>query len=122
MSKTIATPVTARTIRTAFISGALDVPEGASTDSLKPGARGTLSPVLVKAYLKANRGTVYMPGNSPLVTLPVKGRNGRPLKRQPQVPTVEARALAGAKGKRGRLSSDDLNAAAEAWVKVNRPS
>lgn len=135
MSKSIATPVPAKTVRTAFRDGTLDATKvtdakgnpvntaslfGASGDSTK--VRGRIHPAFI-AYFNENvkgasyaeksvaeKKTVEVPLNSP--------KTGRPIK--PVTMTLaEVRALSGTTGKKGRVSSADLAAAGLAYQKAN---
>lgn len=131
MSKSKSIVVNTATIRAAFMGdNALTPAEGVSTASLF-GANGTASaPVKVRGrihpahrdvFLAANPGTVFGEGeNAPAkrtVDLPlVSEKTGRPIK-PVTVPVTEAKRLAGVEGKRGRLSSDELVAAAAAYQK-----
>lgn len=83
--------------------------------------RGRVAPFFRDAFLAANPGTVFGEGdNKPAdrtVDLPlVSAKTGRPIK-PVTVPVAEAKALAGVAGKRGRLSSAELVAAAAAYQK-----
>jgi hypothetical protein len=132
MSRSKSTVVSTATIRAAFAKGGTLNPAKVTIDG-KPvstaslfGAdgsgtkvRGRIHPAFVAAFLDANPGTVFGEGeNAPAsrtVDLPlVSAKTGRPIK-PVTVPVSEAKALAGVKGKRGRLSSDELSRAAAAY-------
>lgn len=132
MSKNLATPVTAKTIRTAFQSGALDPAkvvnakgEPVNTGCLFSGpqgrGRGRLNPAFVQAFLDANPGTTYAEKVAEVktVTVPLTSpKTGRPIK-PVTLPMAEVRSLAGKAGKVGRLSSADLIAAGQAYQKAH---
>jgi hypothetical protein len=129
MSKrTVSTPVTAKTIRQAFQSGALDPAKvvNAKGDAVNPAClfsgpqgkgRGRLNPAFVAAFLDANPGTTYAEkvAEVKMVEVPLTSpKTGRPIK-PVSLPISEVRTLAGVAGKKGRLSQADLTAAAKAY-------
>lgn len=84
--------------------------------------RGRIHPAHVEVFLSANPGTKFGEGESApakrTVSVPRTSANGRALK--PVIlPVAEAKALAGVAGKRGRLSSAELEAAGVAYQKAN---
>lgn len=136
-----AVAVSAKTIRTAFQSGALDPakvvalnPKGepktdkdgnpviANPACLFGGPQGTgrgrLNPAFVKAFLDANPGTTYAEKtvkDTRMVEVPMfSAKTGRPVKSLTK-PISEVRKAAGVEGKKGRLSKDDLLRAAKAF-------
>ncbi len=131
MTKSNTRVVSTAEIRAAFTGdNPLTPADGVSTASLF-GANGTAAnPVKVRGrihpahrdvFLAANPGTVFGEGdNAPAsrtVDLPlVSAKTGRPIK-PVNVPVAEAKRLAGVEGKRGRLSSAELVAAAAAYQK-----
>jgi hypothetical protein len=133
--KSVSRPVDAKTIRTAFHNGTLDASkvvdakgQPVNTGSLFGGpqgkGRGRLNPALVQAFLDANPGTTYDQKGANVqpktVEVPrVSPKTGRPVK-STILPIAEVRALAGVSGKRGRLSSAHLVAAAEALTAQGR--
>jgi len=131
MSKSIATPVSAKTVRTAFRDGTLDASKvldgkgnavntaslfGADGTSTK--VRGRIHPAFVAYFNDNAKGQTYAEksvAEKTMVTLPlVSLKTGKPVK-PVQVPIAEARALSGTTGKKGRLSSADLVTAATAY-------
>lgn len=83
--------------------------------------RGRIHPAFVAAYLSANPGHAFGEGaNAPAsrtVMLPLtSAKTGRAIK-PVEVSVTEAKRLAGVEGKRGRLSSEELVAAAAAYQK-----
>lgn len=131
MAKSALTPVTTKTVRMAFVTGALDASKvvdakgnPVSTASLLGAdgtgekVRGRLKPEFIDAYVAANPGTVFVEGpdaNVKTVEVPRKSAKGRDLK--PAVlPIAEVRRLAGIEGKKGRLSKADLAKAGAALV------
>jgi hypothetical protein len=129
MSKSKSIVVNTATIRAAFMGkGALTPADGVSTASLF-GANGTATaPVKVRGrihpahrdvYLAANPGHTFGEGDAApakrTVLLPlVSAKTGRAIK-PVEVSVTEAKTLAGVAGKRGRLSSDELERAAAAF-------
>lgn len=134
MSKSKSIVVSTATIRAAFVGDNATLNPAKVTDAKgaavstasllgKSGdgsmVRGRIHPLFVAAYLAANPGTTFGEGdNKPAdrtVSLPlVSEKTGRPIK-PVTVPVSEAKSLAGVAGKRGRLSSDELVAAAKAY-------
>lgn len=131
MAKSTLTRVNSKTVRTAFVTGALDASKvidakgnPVSTASLFGAdgtgekVRGRLKPEFVQAFLDANPGTEFVEGaqaNVKTVEVPRKSAKGRDLK--PAVlPIAEVRALAGVEGKKGRLSRADLARAGQALM------
>lgn len=85
----------------------------AKENGVEVGARGVIAPSVIKAFRKANPKHTYEPkvAEARTVTVDVKtkdsrGRN-RTAKRTLTLP--EARALLGAEGKRGRISTARLS-------------
>lgn len=131
MSKSTRTPVSAKTIRTAFQTGTLDASKvvdgkgkpvtplsvlGRDGDASR--VRGRVNPAFVAAFLAANPTATYAEksqAESPMVEVPlVSPKTGRSVK--PVVlPRAEVRALAGIEGRRGRIGKSDLLAAGAAF-------
>jgi hypothetical protein len=137
MSKSTRTPVSAKTIRTAFQTGALDAAKvvdakgkpvtplsvlGRDGDASR--VRGRVNPAFVTAFLEANPGSTYAEksqAESPMVEVPlVSPKTGRPVK-PVTLPRAEVRSLAGIEGRRGRIAKSDLAAAGVAF-QVKRTS
>jgi hypothetical protein len=128
MTRSKSTVVSTADIRAQFANGTLTPAKDVSTASLfgkdgtrsKPGKiRGRVHPAHVEVFLAANPGTVFGEGEDapPARTamLPLlSAKTGKPIK-PVEVSVTEAKALAGVKGKRGRLSSDELARAAKAY-------
>ena len=133
-SKSKSTVVGTAAIRAQFLDGTLTPAKGVSTASLfgangtrkSPGnVRGRIHPAHVQVFLDANPGTVFGEGeNAPAartIKVPRKGANGRALS-PVTLPVSEAKALAGVAGKRGRMSSAELEAAGAAYQKAQAKS
>jgi len=125
MSKSILTPVPAKVVRQAAREGRFTVPEAAKAcvfGGPQGRGRGRLNPSLVAAFNEAmaSEGVVYAGEKTAVegrqVTLPLTKMNaaGARLKRPESLPVSEVRRLAGAEGKRGRLSKADIAKATEA--------
>lgn len=128
-------PVTAAQIRAAFRDGSLDAskvvdakgnPVNAAclTSGPQGTGRGRINPALVQTFLDANPGATYNQKASnaqpKTVEVPrVSPKTGRPVK-PTTLPISEVRALAGVSGKKGRLSSADLDKAAAALTEQGR--
>lgn len=131
-SKNALAPVSAKQVRATFRDGTLDASKvvdakgnavntaslfGADGTSTK--VRGRIHPAFVAAYNASGLGTYAEKSiaEQNMVTLPlVSAKTGRPIK-PVEVPIAQARALSGTTGKKGRLSSADLVAAAAAYQK-----
>ena len=134
--RSVKTPVSAKTIRTAFRDGTLNVKDvkDANGKPVNPVSifgpegdqsrcRGRLNPAFAAFYTEKVKGTTYAEksgADERTVEVPrVSAKTGRAIK--PTVlPIAEVRALAGVSGKKGRLSKADLTAAAEALTKAGR--
>lgn len=123
MSKSVSTPVSAKTVRAAFAAKAFEAPAAALPSLVgngPRGARGRLHPAAREAFEAAHPGFVVAEktvSDEPTVEIvPVRqdkaGRTRRLKARQ--VAVSEVRALAGTVGKRGRLGKVEIAAAAEA--------
>lgn len=122
MSKSVATPVSAKFIRTAFAEGKFTAPDEALPSlvgSGANGARGRLNPLAVEAFLAQVPGHTYAEKTvKPEATVTIvptrKDKNGRvrSLKAR-EVSVSEVRRLAGGPA-RGRLSAATIAKAAEA--------
>lgn len=131
MAKNALAPVDTKTIRNAFVTGALDASKvvdakgkPVSTASLLGAdgtgtkVRGRLHPAFVAAFEAANPGTVFVEGaeaNVKTVEVPRTSAKGRPMK-PATLPIAEVRRLAGIEGKKGRISKADLAKAGAALV------
>lgn len=134
--RSVKTPVSAKTIRTAFRDGTLNVKDvkdangkpinpvsvlGADGDASR--CRGRLLPAFAAFYTEKFPNTTYAEksgADERTVEVPrVSAKTGRPVK-PTRLPIAEVRALAGVSGKKGRLSKADLLAAAEALTKAGR--
>lgn len=138
MSKSISTPVTAKTIRLAFQTGTLDASNvvdangkpvsplsvlGRDGDASR--VRGRLNPAFVQAFLTANPASTYAEksvAEVPMVQVPLTSpKTGRAIK-PVTMPRSEAKALAGVGGRKGRLSAEHLLAAGKAYqAKTAKP-
>ena len=114
--------VSAKVIREFFASNPDKAPESAAK-SLAQGARGRIHPDAVKVFSQANKGKAYDASakvrDTASVTLKVKGvtATGKSHTKLVKVPASEARTLAGTDaGKRGRLSTKAVEAAAAAFA------
>ena len=127
-----ATPVSAKRVRAAYAEGAFTAPDEAlpsllggsysKTAGFTPSAtgniRGRLHPSAIEAFNEQVRGEVYAGEKVQVDTRTVEvpmfsPKTGRPVKSR-TLPLSEARALAGAEGRKGRLSKADIQAVAKA--------
>lgn len=131
MGKSKVSIVGAAEVREAYRSGRLDaskvkdakgnpVNTGCLTGGPQGRGRGRMNPALVAHFLDNTPGTEYAEKVTTVktTTLPVTRTNARGavLKRPVEVPTSEARTLAGKPGSKGRLSQADLEKAAAAFM------
>lgn len=127
MSKSTITLVPASRVRAAFAAGEFTAPEAALPSLIGAKGdgkvRGRLNPLAIAAFNEQVKGEQYAGEKSKVeaksVTLPLTKMNaaGARLKRPEAFPLSEVRALAGVVGKKGRLSSAEVKAAAEAVEK-----
>jgi hypothetical protein len=136
MSKrNVATPVSIKTIRTAFQDGTLDAtkvvdskgnPVNANSVLGRDGdvsrVRGRIHPAFVAAYVEANPGSVYAEKSAveqSTITLPVTktSKSGATLARPVEVPLSEFRRLSGQA--MGRPSAAAKATAADAYKAEN---
>lgn len=139
MSKNIATPVSAKSVRAAFAAGEFTAPtealpslvggktvkvDGVLTHVPSPSGlvRGRLNPAAVEAFNSQVKGKVYagekakVDGEGATITLPLRKPNakGAMLKRPESFTNAQVRALAGISGRKGRISKEALVRATEA--------
>jgi len=137
MSKNIATPVSAKTVRAAFAAGEFTAPtealpsllggknvkvDGVLTHVPSPSGlvRGRLNPAAVEAFNAQVKGKVYAGEKTKVedktITLDLRKPNakGAMLKRPEAFPVSQVRALAGISGRKGRISREALARATEA--------
>lgn len=131
--RSVATPVSAKRVRAAFVAGEFTAPDEALPSLLggtytKTGGfvqsesglvRGRLNPAAIAAFNEQVSGEVYagekVNVEARTIEVPMfSPKTGRPVKSLVK-PISEVRAAAGVEGKKGRLSAADLHKAAVAF-------
>lgn len=108
-------PATSKDVREYFARNPKKVPAGAEV-SVQVSCKGRISQKAIEVFNKdaKSHGMKYSEGNPKHMPLIYKARNHRMV--TVHLPRAEVRAMAGKDGKRGPLTKQDLEFAAEVFV------